>query len=187
MQKATSSNVNDDVHLVTEENLASIYGQQSSGHVTIGRLANAESIPVKIDLEKLLTRHSAILGSTGSGKSTTVSSLLRSISAQDASGFPSARIMVLDIHGEYASALKDVAKVFRVSPEVGEEKLAIPFWALPPSEVLNRLVANLLQHLPVRVRSATIRRSRPFSSSRCRSFLTSDGISRRRAASIDKT
>lgn len=136
-------NVNDDVHLVTEEDLGSIYGHQSSGHVSIGRLANAESIPVKIDLEKLLTRHSAVLGSTGSGKSTTVASLLRSISVQDLSGFPSARIMILDIHGEYASALKDVAKVFRVSPEEGEHKLAIPFWALPPSEVVNFLMGKV--------------------------------------------
>ena len=72
-------NVRDEVHLVTEEDLAVIYGTEDGGQVMIGRLANAEGIPVRIDLDKLVTRHSAVLGSTGAGKSTTVASLVRSI------------------------------------------------------------------------------------------------------------
>ena len=63
--------VNDEVHLVTEDDLAVIYGSHSAGQVVIGRLANAESIPVRVDLDKLVTRHCAVLGSTRSGKSTT--------------------------------------------------------------------------------------------------------------------
>jgi uncharacterized protein len=72
--------INDEVHLVTEDDLGRIYGTAEAGQVTIGRLAAAESIPVRIDLDRLVTRHSAVLGSTGSGKSTTIASLLRSIS-----------------------------------------------------------------------------------------------------------
>lgn len=135
--------VNDEVHLVTEEDLAKIYGQNSIGHVVVGRLANAESIPVKVDLDKLVTRHSAVLGSTGSGKSTTVASLLRSISGAGGTSFPSARIILLDLHGEYATALKEVAKVFRVTPAEGEERLVIPYWALPPTDVLNFLMGKI--------------------------------------------
>lgn len=136
-------NVNDEVHLVTEEDLAKIYGAEFSGQVIVGRLANAESIPVRLDLDKLVTRHSAVLGSTGSGKSTTVSSLLRSISAPDGAGFPSARILLLDIHGEYASALADNAEIFRITPGVGEKQLVIPYWALRPAEILNFLCGKL--------------------------------------------
>ena len=136
-------NLNDEVHLVTEEDLAKIYGAEFSGQVIVGRLANAESIPVRLDLDKLVTRHSAVLGSTGSGKSTTVSSLLRSISAPDGAGFPSARILLLDIHGEYASALADNAEIFRITPGVGEKQLVIPYWALRPAEILNFLCGKL--------------------------------------------
>jgi DNA helicase HerA-like ATPase len=105
--------INDQVHLVTEEDLARIYGTTEAGQVTIGRLSGAESIPVRVDLDKLVTRHSAVLGSTGSGKSTTVASLLRSISVGQGSGssFPSARVLLIDIHGEYGRALKSAAKV----------------------------------------------------------------------------
>jgi hypothetical protein len=110
-------------------------------------LANAEGIPVRIDLDKLVTRHSAVLGSTGSGKSTTVASLLRSIAlgstSENIAGFPSARILLLDIHGEYSNALKSVAEVFRIGPSDGEKALHIPFWAIEPTELLSFLMGKL--------------------------------------------
>lgn len=136
-------NINDEVHLVTEEDLSKIYGVQFEGQIVVGRLANAESIPVRLDLDKLITRHSAVLGSTGSGKSTAVASLLRSIASPDSSEFPSARILLLDIHGEYARALGDCAEVFRVAPVAGEKPLVVPFWALRPTEIINFLCGKL--------------------------------------------
>ena len=140
-------NVKDEVHLVTEEDLAVIYGTQDGGQVMIGRLANAEGIPVRIDLDKLVTRHSAVLGSTGAGKSTTVASLLRSIalggSAEGGTGFPSARILLLDIHGEYGRALRSVSIVFRVNPSADDQPLHIPFWALYPTDLLTFLMGKL--------------------------------------------
>jgi len=139
--------VHDEVHLVTEEDLALIYGSAETGQVNIGRLSNAEGIPVRIDLDKLITRHCAILGSTGSGKSTTVASLLRSIAlgspSDNVGGFPSSRILLLDIHGEYGHALKSVAEVFRVGSSDSEKPLHIPFWALDPNELLSFLMGKL--------------------------------------------
>lgn len=131
--------INDQVHLVIEEDLARIYGGRSFGQVAIGRLSSAEGIPVRIDLDKLVTRHSAVLGSTGSGKSTTVTSLLRSLSVgqgQDVA-FPSARILLIDIHGEYGKALGDAAKVFRINPLSGEQPLYVPYWALDLNGLLH--------------------------------------------------
>ena len=139
-------NVNDEVHLVTESDLAALYGSEEQGQVVVGGLASADGIPVKLDLDKLVTRHSAVLGSTGSGKSTTVASLLRSIvSGAEGSntGLPSSRILLLDIHGEYSRALADVAKVFRISPEANQTQLHIPFWALDPSDLLGFLMGQL--------------------------------------------
>jgi hypothetical protein len=136
--------INDQVHLVVEEDLARIYGTTEAGQVTVGRLSSAESIPVRIDLDKLVTRHSAVLGSTGAGKSTTVTSLLRSLSVGqggDAS-FPSARVLLIDIHGEYGKALAEVARVFRVNPLAGEFPLYIPYWALSLSDLLTFLLGK---------------------------------------------
>lgn len=137
--------INDEVHLVTEDDLAKIYGTAEKGQVVIGRLAGAESIPVRIDLDRLVTRHSAVLGSTGAGKSTTIASLLRAIvhSPSGKSSFPSTRILLLDIHGEYATALKEIAHVFRVSPSEGEKPLFIPYWATDTTELLSFLMGKL--------------------------------------------
>jgi hypothetical protein len=136
--------INDQVHLVVEEDLGRIYGNDATGQVTIGRLSGAESIPVRVDLDKLVTRHSAVLGSTGSGKSTTVASLLRSISMGHGTSeaFPSARVLLIDIHGEYGKALKSVAKVFRVTPYEGESPLFVPYWALDLNELLPFLLGK---------------------------------------------
>jgi len=136
--------INDQVHLVVEEDLTRIYGNAEAGQVTIGRLSGAESIPVRVDLDKLVTRHSAVLGSTGAGKSTTVTSLLRSLSVGqgDNAGFPSARVLLIDIHGEYGRALGEVAQVFRVNPLAGESPLYVPYWALDLGDLLGFLLGK---------------------------------------------
>lgn len=136
--------INDQVHLVTEDDLSRIYGSAETGQVTIGRLSGAESIPVRLDLDKLVTRHSAVLGSTGSGKSTTVTSLLRSISVGQGGGgrFPSARVLLIDIHGEYGRGLGEAARVFRVNPTEGEHPLHIPYWALNIGDLLSFLLGK---------------------------------------------
>lgn len=130
--------IGDPVHLVTESDLARIYGRPNSpSFVRVGHLASADSIPALVDVNKLVTRHSAVLGATGAGKTTTVVSLLLALS--EPGRYPSARILVLDIHGEYAKALTDRATVFRVNPDEkgGQRPLFIPYWALSFEELLN--------------------------------------------------
>ncbi len=139
-------NISDSVHLAVEDDLRRIYNIGSQGHVMVGALSSAESIPAKIALNELVTRHSAVLGSTGSGKSTTVASLLRSLTVPLEGGqpYPNARILMLDIHGEYAVPLADVAQVFSVDPQTDEECLFIPYWALDAGELLEFLTGGLV-------------------------------------------
>lgn len=137
-------NVDDAVHLVTQKDLRRIYGGAEEDQIEIGTLSSAENIVVRLSLDALVTRHSAIVGSTGSGKSTTVASLLRSVvrTAENvaASG---ARILLLDVHGEYSAALGDLAKTFSASPSPGEESLFVPYWALEAGELLDFVAGGL--------------------------------------------
>lgn len=135
-------NINDEVHVLTERDLLSLYRSSNNGNVPVGRLASSESIECFVDIDKLVTRHSAIMGSTGSGKSTTVASLIRSIAAKQ-NNFESARIVILDIHGEYSSALSDVAKVFRINPFRDQSDLHIPYWALSTLDVAEFLFGGI--------------------------------------------
>lgn len=137
--------INDEAHIVTDEDLKLIYGRKDSGQIVIGKLSSSDSIDVSVDLEKLVTRHSAVLGSTGSGKSTSVSSLLRSIvcNEEDKVVYPSSRIVLIDIHGEYSSALEDIAKTFSISPREREEKLLIPYWCISPDSLIDFLCGQV--------------------------------------------
>ncbi|MCU1793242.1 ATP-binding protein [Pectobacterium polaris] len=135
--------VGDDVHMVLDSDLKLVYGSESENLINVGKLASSESIDVNLDIDKLVTRHSAIVGSTGSGKSTSVSGLLRSICIFSDKEESSSRILLVDIHGEYSTALKDIAKVFSVDPSKDESKLNIPYWALPTDKLIDFLCGNI--------------------------------------------
>ena len=130
--------IGDTAHVVTETDLATIYAPgDKRTYVSIGRVASAESIPAYIELNRLVTRHSAVVGSTGAGKSTTLASLLNSLTTPEL--FPATRIVLLDLHGEYATAFGDSARVLRINAnqENGERSLYVPYWALTSDELMN--------------------------------------------------
>lgn len=136
--------VDDRVHIVTQTDLRAIYGAgEPQDYVSVGNLASAPSIPALVNINKLVSRHAAVLGTTGSGKSTTVAGLLNALS--DPGRYPSARIVVLDVHGEYSRALSDRASVFRVGaiPRHGLQSLNIPFWALNFDELVPLAMGKL--------------------------------------------
>ena len=100
-------NIGESVHLAVEEDLRRVYSCPAQGHVTIGALSAAETIPARVSLNELVTRHAAVFGATGSGKSTTIASLLRAITTSPSAAtetYPSARVLMLDVHGEYLPA-----------------------------------------------------------------------------------
>ncbi|RXZ36648.1 ATP-binding protein [Oxalobacteraceae bacterium CAVE-383] len=137
--------INDEAHLVTESDLKKIYGEADTGQIIIGNLSSSDSIKVSLDLDKLVTRHSAVLGSTGSGKSTSVSSLLRSIVTNEHGEIrlPASRIVLIDIHGEYSAALGDIASVFSILPRKNEKPLQIPYWCVSPDSLIDFLCGNI--------------------------------------------
>ena len=129
--------INDEAHLTTADDLAKIYGApEDSNFLRIGSVASSPSIPALIDIDRLVTRHSAVVGTTGAGKSTTVAGILSAMS--DPERYPSSRVIIIDIHGEYHRALKDGATVFRVNADAtqGEQQLYVPYWALAIDEFL---------------------------------------------------
>jgi len=136
--------IGDSVHVVTETNLKTVYSpSDDDSYVAVGRVASAESIRAYLDLNRLVSRHSAVVGSTGAGKSTAVASLLAAVSDQER--FKSARVVLLDLHGEYAKAFGDLARVFRVGADakLGEMELHVPFWALTAEEFISLSMGSI--------------------------------------------
>ncbi|MDD5160503.1 MAG: DUF853 family protein [Sulfuricurvum sp.] len=129
--------INDEVHLVTENDLLSIYGNSSEiGLVEIGTHSSSERLPIYLDLDKLILRHSAILGSTGSGKSNTTAHILKSIVNSN----QGSRVILIDIHGEYKDAFPTEAKVLRINDT--DNPLVLPFWLMNFDELAMFLVGR---------------------------------------------
>ena len=129
----TYPTINDEVHLVIEKDLFDIYGVKDEDSITIGKHSSSENLSVNADIHKLVLRHSAIFGSTGSGKSNTTVSVLTAI----LNDYPGSRVILVDPHGEYASAFPK-ARVFRINDS--KRPLYIPFWLMSFDELAFFLV-----------------------------------------------
>ena len=149
--------VGDEVHLVTNDDLKVIYGwaKGKKGTISVGQIAAASGISADISVAGLVSRHSAVVGSTGAGKSNLVTVLLETLS--DGS-LPSARTIVIDPHGEYATALGDKARVFRIRPkeQTGVFPLCVPFWALPFSELQQLTLGGLQSNHEASIRDKVL-------------------------------
>jgi DNA helicase HerA-like ATPase len=106
--------------------LMKIYDIDKSVGVELGRLQQDMGVKAYANIHDLISKHFAILGSTGVGKSSGLASLLRQILAVR----PDLRIFMLDGHNEYAHCFGDRALV------INPGNLKLPFWLFTFEELL---------------------------------------------------
>jgi DNA helicase HerA-like ATPase len=116
--------IDDSAYIIDEEDIDIIFKSDVNFPIKIGDNYFSKKLPVFINLNDFVLKHSFIVGSTGSGKSNTVAYLLDNIIKE----YPSSRSLIIDIHGEYMNYLEKNAKEFSVYSE--ENKLIIPYWML---------------------------------------------------------
>jgi len=129
---STYPGLDDPVNFITPDGLRCVFPPAGKDHVLLGALASAPDVPLALAAQPLVTRHGALVGSTGSGKTSAVASLVQAFAS---GGWSSANIVVVDPHGEYAKALKGVATVRSVLGK-GDTLLRVPYWALPSSDIV---------------------------------------------------
>jgi DNA helicase HerA-like ATPase len=116
--------INDSAYIIDEDDINTIFKSDVQFPIKIGDNYFSNSLPVYINLNDLVLKHSLVVGSTGSGKSNTVAYLLNNIVRE----YPSARSVVIDIHGEYMNYLNKDATEFSVYSDIN--KFIIPYWML---------------------------------------------------------
>jgi DNA helicase HerA-like ATPase len=121
-----------DKQLESFMNVLSIAGD-SEHSLELGRYTIDKNAKAFLDGDRLFQRHAALLGSTGSGKSWTVASIL-----ERAAKLPSSNLIVFDLHGEYRGL--SYARHLRIpGPEelgtASDELLYLPFWLLNAEEM----------------------------------------------------
>ena len=89
-----------DILPVTTDDLRSVFAAHDSANIEIGTVYPTDDIRGALYVDPMLSKHFAILGSTGTGKSTSVALILHRISQLS----PEGHIVMIDPHGEYSAA-----------------------------------------------------------------------------------
>lgn len=121
--------VNAQAFAVAPSLIDQVYASYADGDFAIGTIAMLPGQQAKINLDAFLTRHAAILGQTGGGKSWTVASLIQKMCA-----FPQSTIVLFDLHGEYTNTFGDYADV------ISANDLELPYWLMNSEELLGLMV-----------------------------------------------
>lgn len=144
-----------DAFLCLNDELESIYRAaedlkdiENNPMVPIGNYVGGNNAVCRANIDKLFGHHCAILGSTGSGKSGTVASILHSVlSHQTNKKSISPRIIIIDPHGEYAKAFGNKAVVYKAYNEasaksVKTEQLKLPYWLMSSDEFRSLVIGK---------------------------------------------
>ena len=170
------------VHLAGRSDLDSIFGPIEHGAeavsdpdepgycVPIGESAVVQGRPIRIDPDAFFGKHAAVLGSTGSGKSCTIATLLQSIREQQ--GVKRTTCVILDTNGEYRTAFqkqkgddswKDTGpgKALYIPSDRGkaDERLAIPYWFMNAEDFARLFQASKGVQRPVLLEALRLARN----------------------------
>lgn len=119
--------IGDPVDVLTNQQLRTVYAPSRAEQINIGTLQQDPSVTAYVDIEDMLSKHFAVLGSTGVGKSSGVSLLLNEILQVR----PNLRVFLLDVHNEYGRCFGDKALV------LNPRNLKLPFWLFNFEEIVD--------------------------------------------------
>ena len=109
-----------EVFAVSSSDMKQVYAADARAHVEIGTVFPTKDIRGALYVDAMLGKHFALLGSTGTGKSTSAALILHKI----CDIAPEGHIVMIDPHGEYSAAFKSNGALFDVN------NLAMPYWMM---------------------------------------------------------
>jgi DNA helicase HerA-like ATPase len=120
------------VYPATSNDLRQIYASDGRTNITIGTVFPTRDIRAGLYVDALLGKHFALLGSTGTGKSTSAALILHRICEMA----PEGHVVMIDPHGEYSQAFRHTGQLLDVS------NLQMPYWLMNFEEHCEVFVAN---------------------------------------------
>jgi DNA helicase HerA-like ATPase len=112
------------VFIAEDADLTAVFSVFRKYGFSVGQLSMFERERAYLDPNKFFGKHLAILGSSGSGKSCTVSSILQKVSI-----YPDTNIIILDIHNEYSNAFPEVSQHLNIAD------VELPYWLMNLAEL----------------------------------------------------
>ena len=126
---ATYPAIGDPVAFIGSRDLRLIFQTSGSRMIDVGHLHQDSGIAARLDVDEMLSKHFAVLGTTGVGKSSAVALILQQL--LDAR--PDLRFFVLDVHNEYSRCFADRAQILNPS------NVRLPFWLFNFDEIVDVL------------------------------------------------
>jgi DNA helicase HerA-like ATPase len=114
-------------HRIRAADLRAIFAVHNARVVEVGTLTQNATISATVSVEELTRRHFAIVGSTGTGKTTSVSMLVK----QCVRELPKLRMMIVDPHNEYSAHFRNQAYL------LDSDSLELPYWMFRFEEMLD--------------------------------------------------
>src|SRR5215469_5436780 len=119
--------IGDAASIIGSRELRLIFENPGSRMIEVGQLQQDTTIPARLDIDEMLSKHFAVLGTTGVGKSSAVTLLLHLILAAR----PDLRVLLLDVHNEYTRCFGSKAQVLNPS------NIKLPFWLYNFDEIVD--------------------------------------------------
>lgn len=116
----------------------SVNSEGKDNSLKIGNYTLNKDATAYLDGNRLFQKHAVIVGSTGSGKSCTVATLIEEIAK-----LQSSNAVVFDIHGEYEPIIGENIKHFNIagpSDGVSDGFIYLPYWLLTYEEMISMMI-----------------------------------------------
>jgi uncharacterized protein len=118
-----------DVFMTDEESVSAMFTSFAQYGFAVGDISGYPGERQYIDPNKFFGKHIAVLGSSGSGKSTTVASILQKVQM-----FENTHVIILDIHNEYSAAFREYGNLINIT------ELEMPYWFMNFEEMREMFV-----------------------------------------------
>lgn len=118
------------VSLASEEELKKVFSYKCKSPISFSTHQLNREISIEMNGDKLFSKHLAVVGSTGSGKSCTVTKIIQQVKKSENELLNNSHILIFDIHGEYEKAFP---RSNYISIEKGNLKL--PYWLMNSEEL----------------------------------------------------
>ncbi|MGO9864189.1 MAG: ATP-binding protein [Terriglobales bacterium] len=136
------------VFAADEETLDKMFAEDSDHQFFLGHLSFNKSTPLKLDGNRFFSKHVAIVGSTGSGKSCAVARILQNVVGiaakenQNKGKQNNSHVVIFDIHDEYSAAFLLPKEQSFTLNRLDIESLRLPYWLMNSEELESMFIES---------------------------------------------
>ena len=136
------------VYVADEDTLEKLFAEDTNYQFPLGKLSFNKSISMKINGDRFFSKHIAIVGSTGSGKSCTVARILHDVvGIEDNANVNldrqnNSHIVIFDIHDEYSAAFALPEDQSFTLNRLHIDSLCLPYWLMNSEELESMFIES---------------------------------------------